>query len=248
MAEKENAEELKRKAIAEMENAKEWKRKAIEEHKKNVDFIKKKIPELKEMVSASKNIYRLYLNRWLKLLAISWLGFGGGFSLYYFSPFPKSNFSLLQIGNIANSIFDPSVTVAGIVIGFFPVVGFFYLSEMKDSQTRGEKEIEKQINFGLKSQDYGEPTELEYDEEDMNNLNEGFSLLHKFWENLRAGLLNYMAIYLVVAIFALFALLISFIVLSLTNPTFFIAINMLLLATILSGILPVIQVALMKTP
>lgn len=230
------------------ENAEKWKQKAIEEHKKNVDFMRNKIPWLKKMVSASKDNYRVYLNRWLKLLAVFWLGFGGGFLLYYFSPLPKLNPSSLQIGNIANSIFDPSVTVAGIVTGFFPVVGFFYLSEMKESQTTGEKEIEKQIDFCLSSRNYGEPPELEYNEEDLNNLNEGFSLLHEFWKNLRAGLLNYMAIYLIIAIFALFALLISYILLSLLHPIFFIAIDMLLLATTLSGIFPVIQVALMKTP
>jgi hypothetical protein len=248
MDEKENVEELKRKAIAEMENAENWKRKALEEHKKNVEFLKNKIPELKAMVSISTRTYRIYLNRWLKLLAIFWLGFGGSFLLYYFLPLPSSNFSSLQIVNIANSIFDPSVTIAGIVTGFFPVIGFFYLTEIKESQTRQEQEIGKQINDCLNPKDFGETENSEIDEKQLEYLNEWYSSVHNFGKNLRDGLLQYMAIYLVVAILVLFFLLILYIPLSILNPIFFIALDMLLLGTTLSGIFPVIQVALMKIP
>jgi uncharacterized membrane protein len=115
---------------------------------------------------------------------------------------------------------------------------------MKESQTRGEQEIEKQINECLNPKDFGKSVDLEFNEQDLKDLNEGKSLVHDFWENLREGLLKYMTTYLVVAILALFALLIFYIFLSLLSPIFFIAIDMLLLATTLTGIFPVIRGAL----
>jgi len=237
MAEKEDAEKWKREALESREKANTWEQKVREEQKRNIDLAKTKLPELKEMVSASTSIYRTYLNLWIKLLLIFGLCFGGGFLAYYFLPFPKSNFNSTQIGNIANSIFDPSVTVAGIVIGFFPVIGFFYMTEMKEKQREAENLIRKQMN------DYGKSADmkfLQFDEQDLKVLDDEFTLFHKFWGNLRSGLIQYIATFLVVAILMLFFLITLYVI----SPIFFIAFDMFVLATALTGVFPIIRHAL----
>ena len=114
---------------------------------------------------------------------------------------------------------------------------------MKEDQTMTEQEIEGLIDKVAEFNDLENPTDLKSAEEDFIFLNEINGLFSDFYKNLRTEFLNYIAVYLVIAILALFSLPIFYLFLS---PVFFITVDMLLLVTILTGIFPVIHLALMR--
>ena len=141
--------------------------------------------------------------------------------------------------DIAKSIIAPSITMNGLFTTFFPVIGFFYVAEIDGKRKEGEAEIKEQV------EDYIENYFEASREDDLKIFNHTLELTHTFWENLRNGFLKYIATCIIVSVLSLLSLLLLYVFLS---PAQFILFDIPLLSTIAIGILPIIQVAMIKTP
>lgn len=204
-------------------------KKIIEEKKrKELAFIESAKPQLKKW--ASVNYHRKLLKQWL--YSIVGIATGGVLGLVLSHILPFQGGPLLtasEIENLARAFVAPSITMNGLFITFVPVISFFYMAEIKEDERRNEEAFQEDMK--------------EITEENLKALRSLLSLAHAFWHNFRAGILRYTRSYLIVSLLSLFALLILYIALS---PAQFVFADILLLATILTGVFPIINVALNK--
>lgn len=200
----------------------------IQEKKRKLEFMERVKPEIEEW--ASVNYHRKFLKQWLYCITCIAIGVSLAFVLLNVLPLHVEPLTALEIESAARTIFAPSITMNGLFITFVPVISFFYMAEIKEEQGRNEEAFRGDTKEFTK-------------EEDLKVVRAVLSLVHAFWHNFRAGVLSYTRSYLIVSLLSLFALLILYIGLS---PAQFVLADILLLMTILTGILPIINVALYK--
>ena len=199
--------------------------------KKDIEDMKKRIPKLKKL--AFENYYRVLLKQWLIPIGFVVIGSFIGLVVAPFVPLPSLSSTPSDIQNIAETVIAPSITMCGLFITFVPVISFFYIQELKEEQKEAIESLqEEKKRFS--------------EEEDLRIVNSVYDLVHTFWYNLRIGILKYVRTYLIVAIFTLFFIAYLYIILSLVSAALFIVTDICLLVIILSGVFPIIKVALLK--
>ena len=199
--------------------------------KKDIEDMKKRIPELKKL--AFENYYRVLLKQWLIPIGFVVIGSFIGLLVAPFVPLPSLSPKASDIQDIAKTVIAPSITTSGLFVTFVPVVSFFYIRELKEEQKEAMESLQEEKRRFT-------------EEEDLKTVNSVYDLVHTFWYNLRIGVLKYVRTYLIVAIFTLFSITYLYIILSLVSAALFIVTDICLLVIILSGVLPIIKVALLK--
>ena len=132
--------------------------------------------------------------------------------------------------NLIPTIIAPSITISGLFITLTPVISFFFLSEAKEMEKEGREDKEKIRK------------EIGDDKKAIMELDNMVKYEHVFFHNLRSGILNYVRTYVSIALFSLFILLGTYII---NSGLFFIS-DILILALLLTGVFPIISVALYK--
>lgn len=199
----------------------------VQENKNTIENMKKYIVDIKKW--AFKNYHWVLLKQWLMIIGSLLVGVFLAIIIIYFVPMPTNlHYSQSKIDDIAKSVISPSITMNGLFVAFVPVISFFYIAEIRDRQKQAEEdllEVRKQFT----------------EAEDLKVIDSASTLVDAFWHNYRTGVLRYTRSYLATSIVSLFVLL--FLYMSLDSGLF-ITIDLFLLFSILSGVFPIMAVAL----
>ena len=193
-----------------------------------LEHLKNENVKLKE--AAFKNYHYVLLKKWLIIIGAVFAGFFIGLAVSYFSPSAVSSNGQTLFESLTPTLIAPSITVNGLFITLTPVISFFFLSEIKDMEKESredEEEIRKEIGD---------------DKEALKELDNMVKYEHVFFHNLRSGILNYVRTYVSIALVSLFILLMTYV---LNSVLFFVA-DILILGVLLTGVFPIISVALYK--
>lgn len=205
-------------------------------HKIRMMFVEEILPDLRKM--AKVDFYRNLLTKWFFYILIIWLSFILVFQVTSSMNLTLLNFEPSKIEDIGKSILSPSITITGLLASFAPVVGFFFITDMKEKGKESKQ---------LMQEDIDSLNEVDIDEKargkDRGALLMASKLVETFWENLKIGTLNYIATFVGTAIFILTLILVLYILL---NSTLFVMFDVLFLLTIVAGIIPIVQVALIN--
>jgi len=201
-----------------------------------LEKLQKEIPHLEEI--ADKNYHHELLKIWGKIIGILtvslFIGMALSLPLSNYISIPPITVERSKIEDIAKTIFTATVTISGLIIGFLPVVTFFFVRELKEEQQFIEREWTKKI----------EKYEGEK-ENNLNTINTYYGLHLMLYKNLRSGTLNYLKTYLIISLFLLFYLPMLYFNMILTDlATLFILINTIFSIIALTGIFPIVQFAL----
>jgi len=213
------------------------------ENKENDELkkLKMEIPLLEEI--ADKNYHHELLKMWGITIGFFLIALLVGLCLGLLSSnyvsVPQITVDRSKIEDITKTVFTASVTVSGLILGFVPVVSFFFVRELKEEQKFIRQQRNKQI------EKYENQKEDENREDNLNTINTYYGLHLMLYRNLRSGILNYLRTYLLISLFLLFCLLILFFPMILNDlALFFIFVNTLFAVVILTGISPIVQIAL----
>jgi hypothetical protein len=199
--------------------------------KSTLDWLKKQNAELRE--AAFKNYHHVLLKRWLLTIVLLFVGGSIGLALGLIAG-TNSSTSGLPIGtafldNLAKTLIAPSVTINGLFITFMPVICFFFLSQFKEMEKESQVDIEE-----LRKN-------VAYEEAEIEELQIRSKYEHVFFHNFRSGIINYLRTYVTLALFSLIFLIIVYVTLS---SVFFLFFDIVVLASLLTGIAPIITVVL----
>jgi len=203
--------------------------------------LQKEIPQLEE--NADKNYHHELLKIWAKTIGLVLIGLLIGAILAWlfhdYLPVPYIAVDSSKFEETAKTIFTSTVTLSGLIIGFLPVVSFFFVREIKEEQQSIKREWNKQV------EEYRDREESENKENNLNIINTYYVLLLMLYKNIRSGVLNYLKTYLLISLFLLFYLLMFFTEMILINLTvLFILIDTMFSVIILTGIVPIVWLAL----
>jgi hypothetical protein len=201
-----------------------------EEDKKTIDYLKKELPELKK--AAFKNYHLFLLKIWLipigvifAVLAICFV-IGG-----YFPSKTPPLLSPSDLEIVAQTSIAPSMTISGLFVTIMPVITFFFITEIKDSQ---REEEEKYENMKSKFKET----------EDLKVINDTDNLTNALYHNFRSGILRYLRTYLAGSLMSLFVMLCSYIGFSRIQMALYIFVDIACLAIVFMGIFPIVIIAL----
>ena len=201
--------------------------------------MKKNIPEMENVVN--ENAYHVLLKLWAKLVAgtisVGLVSAIVGFAIAIYYPANLSPiFSTAKLENAIGVVLAPSVTVIGLVLGFSPVISFFFVNNIKDDQ-RNFKE-RKESFFKRLSRDKKQATK-----ENRSLVETYYAYLDLIIHNRVSGVLKYVRSFLLISLVMLPLLIEFFVIL---NPLLFFLIDILLLFAIVEGIVPIITVSTYK--
>jgi len=210
--------------------------------KNQVDEDKKELQELNEELLkeaiAEKNIFRIMVKYWgIETLVIVGLNLLALFLTWALAAanlitIPHLNIDPSKVEKIASDIFTASITVNGLFIGFVPLISFFFIGEVKESQN----EIEQSLK---------EKREKSSDDETKKLIGKASDLYYVIFFNLRSGILKYLQAYVGVSILSEFFLIYFYISTGFSGiSSLFMFIDINLLLIIIAGLMPLIAVAL----
>lgn len=194
-----------------------------------LEWLKRTNSKLK--VEAFKNYHYILLKKWILSLGLVIIGLIIGLATGYFDLINISPIEPTLIENLATTIIAPSITINGLFITITPVISFFFLSEAKEMEKESRQELEE-----IK-EDIGEEKEALSEFENMVKYE------HAFFYNLRCGILNYVRTYITIALSSLLFLFMAYVLL---NPPLFLLADVIVVVILLTGIFPIISIALYK--
>jgi len=206
--------------------------------KKRADEENEELGKLREEISefqklADKNYYQEMIKYWIFGMLII---LGTALVVWIFSHFvtlPQSSIEPSKIEELAPVIFNATVTVNGVIIGFVPVCSFFFSREIRENQHEVIQEWEQK--------------KKESEGERQNLINISYSFQFTAWHNLRSGVLKYTRTYVGTSIFLQVYLVILYAVMSADKMVpFYLFFNIVFLTIIFVGLFPLINVALYK--
>ena len=137
------------------------------------------------------------------------------------------------VDEMRSLMLTPSTLIIGISICFMPVISFFFVNDLKEGK---EKSIEQ---WKKKETELKENKEIAT-EENLKILNGYYTSNYTIWVHIICGVTHYARTFLIVSIVSMILLLEFFIILP---SGYLIAFIICLLASILSGILPILGLA-----
>ena len=192
-----------------------------------LDQLKKENSKLKK--DAFRNYHFVLLKKWLIIISVAFIGVFLGLAVSYVAPPVVSTTGQISLSTLTPTIIGPSITINGLFITLTPVISFFFLSEIKEMDKESKMDREK-----LRSN-------ITDNKEAITELDKLINYEHAFSYNLRCGVLSYVRTYVYIALTSLFILLATY----LLNPALFFIADLLVLAVLLTGIFPVLSVALL---
>jgi hypothetical protein len=180
-----------------------------------------------------KNYFRFLIRQWLILIGCVCAVFLVGFIvieyLYSQNLILTSSITL----DTAKVLVGPCITINGLLITLMPVIAFFCVREVEESQKINDdrlkdKEGKRDPGIGLIV------TQIRV-------------YMRQTSHNTKVGVLKYVRVHIIVSLISLLILILGYVGLTSTNPLYFIGIDFILLSLLVSGVLPIISVALSET-
>lgn len=202
--------------------------------KSTLEILKEKNEELKNL--AFKNYHWELLKRWM--IGLGFVGVGVIVGIVVFALTPQnlliaalSSSSSFSVGDLTKSLIAPSLTMNGLFVTLLPVIGFFFLTEVKDWEKESRENTERLTqNIGKK-------------EDSKKEVAKRAKYEHAFFTNIRCGILSYMRSYVTIGLGSLLFLLFAYVLL---NSALFLLTVVLVPVILLTGIFPIISIALNK--
>lgn len=165
------------------------------------------IAEMKKRVNEAENVvnensYHVLLQLWGKFVAatltVALVSAGVGIivALQYPQAIPSGLFSGTKIESMVGIILAPSVTTIGLVLGFTPVISFFFVNALKDDR-RDFKGMKKSFLKQL-----SENKQLET-EENISLVKMHYAYLNIIVHNRISGVLKYVRTFIIVSLITL---------------------------------------------
>jgi len=188
---------------------------------------------------ASKDQYNSLWKDWLyySLPLILTIVFGGFFNFIFTlinipNP-PLIHLQFSQILDIAKTLVAPIVTVNGFLHN--PCSSYKFLLSCPNK--RRTKRNDRRLKRGKKK--FSDP-------EDLKVMETVIECCNPFWHNLRAGIMRYVRLFIIVSLLLLISAISSYVVLAYVNPYYFILLDSFVLFFNLFGIAPIIKRALQE--
>jgi uncharacterized membrane protein len=145
--------------------------------------------------------------------------------------------SLTRLETLGSDIFTVSTTVIGLIIGFLPIIGFFYLGEIKEDR--------KKIESSLLAEKAGKS-------DDVQQMVDGINHLYDVITNLlESAVKKYMLINVIASVLAVFVIIFSYVSLGITGTVdsleLFIIVSIFAVVPIVYGIFPLVALAFYAT-
>lgn len=209
--------------------------KKTDEENKELQELKKEVSDL--LKDAQRDYYKEMRWIWIKLIlaviVVSLITFFAGlvYSLIVPPTSTTPTVDLSKLEGMVNVVFVATTTISGVMIGFVPVCGFFFIGESRQRQDSYERDWEKE-----KEKSKGEKLDL---------INKYYSLSNIIEQNLKSGVLKYVKTYTIFSIFLQFMSIFSYYAMTIFQilPIFAI-INFNIFTLIFFGLVPLVQVAL----
>jgi hypothetical protein len=202
--------------------------------------MKKRVDEAEKVVN--ENAYHVLLKLWGKIVAITFAGglIGALVLIVILSQYPQAIpselFSTTKIENAVSIILAPSVTTIGLVLGFTPVISFFFVNALKDDkidfkeqETRFFKQLSGNEQFETK--------------ENISLAEMYYAYLNLIIHNRISGVLKYVGTFLILSLLTLPLLIEAAIVL---NSLIFFVLDLLLILFVVEGVFPIITLSTYK--
>ena len=208
--------------------------------KTELEEIEQQIPKMEKVVN--KNVYHVLLKLWGKLLLVTF-GIGIIFGVIFFImlahfaiDLPSQIFNIVTPENKIETILGPSVTAIGLVLGFSPVISFFFVNNLNEEQ---RKFIEAKKNFLMKISDVKELAT----KENKSTVETYYGCLQLIINNRNSGVLKYVSSFLIISLIML-PMLIEFSIIF--NPIIFLLIDLFSIFAIVEGVVPIITICTRK--
>ncbi len=202
--------------------------------------MKKRVAQAEDVVN--ENSYYVLLQLWGKLVAgtllVALLSAGVSIAILYQYPqaIPSGLLSATKIENVASIILAPSVTTIGLILGFTPVISFFFVNALKDDR-RDFKDMKKRFFKRLSGNGQFET------KENISLAELYYAYLDLIIHNRISGVLKYVRTFLILSLITLPLIIEAAIIL---NPSIFLFLDILLIVFVVEGIVPIITVSTYK--
>jgi hypothetical protein len=199
--------------------------------------MKKRANESEKVVN--ENSYHVLLKLWGKLVAatitVALISAGVGIivALQYSQAIPSGLFSGTKIESVVGIILAPSVTTIGLVLGFTPVISFFFINALKDDR-RDFKSMKESFLKQL-----SENKQLQT-KENISLVQMHYAYLDIIVHNRISGMLKYVRTFIIVSLITLPLLIEAAIIL---NPSIFLLFDLLSIVVVVEGIIPIIGIS-----
>jgi len=214
--------------------------------------IRKSNMELMEL--AGKNFHYYLLKQWVIISLLLPIGILFGALIFYFVKLPLPEpIALSKLEEISPVVFDATLTLNGLIIGFVPLISFFFVREVREHERdllQDWKDEEKQrVKEGQSNEEKDKKSKKEEQRKSENEklklMNANYTLLLMVSHNLRSGVLRYARTYVAITILLQITLICAYInavgyeitVLSLLA-------DIIILYVIFGGLIPLISIAL----
>ena len=207
-------------------------KKQTNEENKELEKLRKDIHELRE--NANTNYHWELLKQWITMIGLLVVVYVivsiTAVIVGRFMTLPEP-IELSKIEGISSVIFQAIITINGLIIGFVPLISFFFAREVRERE-RGCK------------QDWKEEKE-KYKEEKQRLINEYYTCLIMLWHNVRSGVLRYTQTYVLTSVF-LQSMLVSIYVGTMVSgiASLCILISSCVMFVVITGLFPIINIAL----
>lgn len=209
-------------------------KKRVKEDKKILEKIKKENEHLSNDVN--KSFHRILLKYWIIMATLTSLSLFVGFiagKITYDQGISTGIpvFEPEKLKEISSILFQGTLAVNALSIGFLPVVGFFFVKELRDIRKDFQEEWDNETK--------------EENSETQKLLETKHTLYYLLFHNIRVGVLRYIQTYLGVTIFLQFAFIFSFVFLSgYELYGWFFIVDFIVLTIVIEGLFPLINVSL----
>jgi hypothetical protein len=199
--------------------------------------MKKRVKDAEKTIN--ENAYHILLKRWATFVAVTLTialvtaGIGIIIALQYPQTIPSGLLSQIKIESIVGTILGPSVTTIGLVIGFTPVISFFFVNGMKDDR----REFKRMKKSFLKTLSENKLFETH---ENTSLVEMHYAYLEIIVHNRISGILKYVGTFIIVSLISLPLLIEAEVVL---NSTIFLLLDLLSIVIIVEGIIPIIGIS-----
>lgn len=207
--------------------------------------IRKSNMELMEL--AGKNFHYYLLKQWVIISLLLPIGILLVALIFYFVKLPLPEpIALSKLEEISPVVFDATLTLNGLIIGFVPLISFFFVREMREHERDllqdWKDEEKKRVKKDKKSK---KEEKRKSENEKLKLMNANYTLLLMVSHNLRSGVLRYARTYVAITILLQITLICAYInavgyeitVLSLLA-------DIIILYVIFGGLIPLISIAL----
>lgn len=204
------------------------------EDDEEIEKLKKDIIEFGK--DANANYHRLLLKKWVITFAFVVIGFVVGGVILYFTPVQNvlpnvPPIESTRIEEISKVIFNATVTINGLIIGFVPLISFFFVKEIREHEN-----ILKQFRNEEQKEAKGKKLIL---------IKTFYNLVLMTGQNMRSGVLRYTQTYVFVTIMLQVYLVMSYAgLVGLELSGLFLFIDLIFLSVVVTGLSPVISLAL----